>query len=116
MAEETAARVVGIDLGTTNSLVAFMQGDTPDRHSGRGRRSPGARPSSRSTEDAWFRRRQRRAATLLTDSANAVYSAKRLMGRDLADVAGRAEALPVQAGRRAASRRCAEAERRRPAR
>jgi len=30
MAEEnTAARVVGIDLGTTNSLVAFMRGDTP---------------------------------------------------------------------------------------
>ena len=29
MAEETTARVVGIDLGTTNSLVAFMQGDTP---------------------------------------------------------------------------------------
>src|SRR5580765_5500814 len=26
MAEE---RIVGIDLGTTNSLVAFMQGDTP---------------------------------------------------------------------------------------
>ena len=22
-------RIVGIDLGTTNSLVAFMQGDTP---------------------------------------------------------------------------------------
>ena len=22
-------RVVGIDLGTTNSLIAFMQGDTP---------------------------------------------------------------------------------------
>ena len=29
MAEETATRVVGIDLGTTNSLVAFMQGETP---------------------------------------------------------------------------------------
>ena len=29
MAEQTAARVVGIDLGTTNSLVAFMQGDQP---------------------------------------------------------------------------------------
>jgi molecular chaperone DnaK (HSP70) len=25
----TADRIVGIDLGTTNSLVAFMQGDTP---------------------------------------------------------------------------------------
>ena len=29
MADEIAARVVGIDLGTTNSLVAFMQGDVP---------------------------------------------------------------------------------------
>ena len=25
----SAERIVGIDLGTTNSLVAFMQGDTP---------------------------------------------------------------------------------------
>ena len=29
MADVSAARVVGIDLGTTNSLVAFMQGDQP---------------------------------------------------------------------------------------
>ena len=29
MAETETARVVGIDLGTTNSLVAFMQGDQP---------------------------------------------------------------------------------------
>ena len=29
MAETETARVVGIDLGTTNSLVAFMQGDRP---------------------------------------------------------------------------------------
>ena len=29
MAETETARVVGIDLGTTNSLVAFMQGDKP---------------------------------------------------------------------------------------
>jgi molecular chaperone DnaK (HSP70) len=27
-------RIVGIDLGTTNSLVAFMQGDRPCRHPG----------------------------------------------------------------------------------
>ncbi|MBB6142704.1 Fe-S protein assembly chaperone HscA [Silvibacterium bohemicum] len=29
MSETNAARIVGIDLGTTNSLVAFMQGDHP---------------------------------------------------------------------------------------
>jgi len=29
MAERNTERVVGIDLGTTNSLVAYMEGDRP---------------------------------------------------------------------------------------
>ena len=38
----------------------------------------------------------RRAATLLADSASAVYSAKRLMGRDLADVQEELKLFPFK--------------------
>jgi len=81
MAEE---RVVGIDLGTTNSLVAFMQGGAPVVIPG----EDGERllPSVVAfTEDGFVVGNAARA-TLLTESANAVYSAKRLMGRDIDDI------------------------------
>src|SRR6201996_4661661 len=82
MADE---RVVGIDLGTTNSLVAFMQGDKPvvipgedGAHLvpsvvalGSGRNmlvGNGARP------------------VLLSSPQRAIYSVKRLMGRGVEDV------------------------------
>ena len=81
MAEE---RVVGIDLGTTNSLVAFMQGDQPVVIPG----EDGDRlvPSVVAWTDDGIAVGHAARTTLLTDSANAVYSAKRLMGRDLNDV------------------------------
>jgi molecular chaperone DnaK/molecular chaperone HscA len=84
MAEETA-RVVGIDLGTTNSLVAFMQGDTPTIIPG----EDGDRlvPSVVAFDhDRGFVVGNAARATLLTDAASAVYSAKRLMGRGVEDV------------------------------
>ena len=95
MAEE---RVVGIDLGTTNSLVAYMQGDTPVVIPGEdGERlvpsvvafdqDDPARASSSATPPA---------PRLLTDSANAVYSVKRLMGRDLADVQPELKLFPFK--------------------
>ena len=37
--------------------------------------------------------------TLMSDAASAVYSAKRLMGRDVEDVQGRVEAISLQARR-----------------
>jgi molecular chaperone DnaK/molecular chaperone HscA len=85
MAEETATRVVGIDLGTTNSLVAFMQGDTPTIIPG----EDGDRlvPSVVAFDEAHgFVVGNAARATLLTHSASAVYSAKRLMGRGIEDV------------------------------
>ena len=84
MAADPNTRVVGIDLGTTNSLVAYMQGDAPAIIPG----EDGERlvPSVIAwTEDGMAIGNAARA-TLLTDSANAVYSAKRLMGRGLDDV------------------------------
>ena len=85
MADEIAARVVGIDLGTTNSLVAFMQGDQPTIIPG----EDGDRlvPSVVAfDQERGFVVGNAAHATLLTDASSAVYSAKRLMGRGIEDV------------------------------
>lgn len=91
MAEE---RVVGIDLGTTNSLVAFMQGETPVVIPG----EDGERlvPSVVAWTDEGVMVGNAARGTLLTDSGSAVYSAKRLMGRDLADVQEELKLFPFK--------------------
>jgi molecular chaperone DnaK/molecular chaperone HscA len=91
MAEE---RVVGIDLGTTNSLVAFMQGETPIVIPG----EDGERlvPSVVAWTDEGVMVGNAARGTLLTDSGSAVYSAKRLMGRDLADVQEELKLFPFK--------------------
>ena len=91
---EPRSLVVGIDLGTTNSLVAFMQDDAPIVIPG----EDGERlvPSVVAwTEDGVAVGNAARA-TLLADSASAVYSAKRLMGRDLADVQEELKLFPFR--------------------
>src|SRR5580704_16956296 len=91
MADE---RVVGIDLGTTNSLVAYMQGDTPTViHGEDGERLV---PSVVAwTDDAVVVGNAARG-TLMSDAASAVYSAKRLMGRDVADVQEELKLFPFK--------------------
>jgi len=77
MAEVSAARVVGIDLGTTNSLVAFMQAIS--------RRSFPARTATGWCLRWWpsmplkhgFVVGNGARATLLKDASSVVYSAKR---------------------------------------
>ena len=89
MAEQQ--RVVGIDLGTTNSLVAFMQGDHPAVIPGEDG-SPivpsvvAFQYDSAEGETQGYAVGNAARAVLLTQPGNAVYSVKRLMGRDLADV------------------------------
>ena len=87
-------RVVGIDLGTTNSLVAFMQGGTPVVIPG----EDGERlvPSVVAWTDEGVVVGNAARATLLADSASAVYSAKRLMGRDIADVQEELKLFPFK--------------------
>jgi len=95
MAEETAARVVGIDLGTTNSLVAFMQGDTPTIIPGED--GDPLVPSVVAFDEAHgFVVGNAARATLLTDAASAVYSAKRLMGRGVEDVQEELKLFPFK--------------------
>jgi Fe-S protein assembly chaperone HscA len=95
MADESAARVVGIDLGTTNSLVAFMQGDQPTIIPG----EDGDRlvPSVVAfDQERGFVVGNAARATLLTDASSAVYSAKRLMGRAVEDVQEELKLFPFK--------------------
>jgi Fe-S protein assembly chaperone HscA len=97
MAEE---RVVGIDLGTTNSLVAFMQGDKPVVIPGDdglnlvpsvvalGPVRDGGRPAVLVGNDARH--------TLLDTPERAIYSVKRLMGRGVEDVAEELKFFPFR--------------------
>jgi Fe-S protein assembly chaperone HscA len=95
MAEE---RVIGIDLGTTNSLVAYMEGDTPVVIPGEDgeRLVPSVVAFNEEGPNAGFVVGNPARATLLSDSANAVYSAKRLMGRDITDVADELKLFPFR--------------------
>jgi Fe-S protein assembly chaperone HscA len=91
MADE---RVVGIDLGTTNSLVAFMEGGTPVVIPG----EDGERlvPSVVAWTDDGVVVGNAARGTLMSDSSSAVYSAKRLMGRDIEDVQGELKLFPFK--------------------
>jgi len=87
-------RVVGIDLGTTNSLVAYMEGDTPVVIPG----EDGERlvPSVVAWTDDGVVVGNGARGTLITDAASAVYSAKRLMGRDIEDVQEELKLFPFK--------------------
>jgi molecular chaperone DnaK len=84
--------VVGIDLGTTNSLIAYMQGDAPAVIPGEDGSpivpSVVAFNVDSEAQDTLngFAVGNAARSVLLTNAANAVYSVKRLMGRDLTDV------------------------------
>ena len=86
--------VVGIDLGTTNSLVAYMEGDTPIVIPG----EDGERlvPSVVAWTDNGVAIGNAARATLMSDSGSAVYSAKRLMGRDVNDIQDELKLFPFR--------------------
>src|SRR5690348_12054462 len=89
------SKVVGIDLGTTNSLVAYVKEGRPEVI--RDRSGDGLVPSvvTAAADGTIYvgREAQRR---LLTDSARTVYSVKRFMGKGLEDVRGEAQLLPFK--------------------
>ena len=90
-------KVVGIDLGTTNSLVAYVRDGVP--HVIRDASGDALVPSvvSLGDEGTFFvgREAQRR---LLTAPSRSVYSVKRFMGRGIDDVHGEAALLPFRVG------------------
>jgi Fe-S protein assembly chaperone HscA len=87
------SKVVGIDLGTTNSLVAYVQDGVPVVIRDRG--GDGLVPSvvSAAADGTIFvgREAQRR---LTTDAARTVYSVKRFMGKGVGDVEDDARLFP----------------------
>src|SRR5712691_10154111 len=90
-------KVVGIDLGTTNSLVAYVKDGVPVVI--RDRNGDGLVPSVVSVaEDNTIyvgREAQRR---LLTDAKRTAYSVKRFMGKGREDVRHEAEHFPFRVG------------------
>ncbi|MBS1815309.1 MAG: Fe-S protein assembly chaperone HscA [Acidobacteria bacterium] len=94
MADQQNGRVVGIDLGTTNSLVAFMQGDKPVVIPGED--GINLVPSVIAVEGDRTVVGNPARATLLNAPGNAVYSAKRLMGRGIDDVREELKLFPFQ--------------------
>src|SRR6201995_3969939 len=97
MAETETTRVVGIDLGTTNSLVAFMQGDQPQVIPG----DDGSKlvPSVVAMPATGKERvivGNAAGAHLLAAPNRAVYSVKRLMGRGVDDVAEELKLFPFR--------------------
>jgi Fe-S protein assembly chaperone HscA len=85
MAEEMQDRVVGIDLGTTNSLVAFMQGEQPIVIPGEDGLNLVPSVVALTADDRIVVGNAARPQ-LIESSDRAVYSAKRLMGRGVEDV------------------------------
>jgi len=77
-------RVVGIDLGTTNSLVAFMQNGVPAVIPGED--GVNLVPSVVAIHGETVLIGNAASSTLRDTPGNAVYSAKRLMGRGIDDV------------------------------
>ena len=97
-----AGPVVGIDLGTTNSLIAFMQGDTPVVIPGEDGSSlvpsvvaiPANEPGQKTRDRISVGNAAR--TSLLTAPDRAIYSVKRLMGRGLEDVTEELKLFPFK--------------------
>ena len=77
------ARIVGIDLGTTNSLIAYMKGKTPTVISENGRAMV---PSIVASTPEGFLVGDKAKAQFLGNTEQTIYSVKRFMGKSLTDV------------------------------
>ncbi len=88
------SRIVGIDLGTTNSLVAYMDGDTPRVIAGRNSRA--MVPSVVAMTDNGLIVGDAAKERLVRDPARTIYSVKRFMGKSLDDVAEELRYFPYR--------------------
>jgi Fe-S protein assembly chaperone HscA len=91
------SKVVGIDLGTTNSLVAYVKDGVPIVI--RDRSGDGLVPSVVSvTDDNTIHVGREAQRRLLTDAGRTAYSVKRFMGKGREDVRHEAEHFPFRVG------------------
>src|SRR5215510_3949720 len=89
------SKVVGIDLGTTNSLVAYVENGRPVviRDASGDALVPSVVSAAEDGTIYVGREAQRR---LLTDARRTVYSVKRFMGKGVEDVQDEAKLLPFR--------------------
>jgi len=89
------AKIIGIDLGTTNSAVAIMEGKEPKiiTNEEGGRLTPSVVAFDDKGEVLVGQIARRQA---ITNPENTVFSAKRLIGRKYAEVAGETNRLPYK--------------------
>jgi chaperone protein DnaK len=88
------ARIVGIDLGTTNSLIAYMDGQTPRVIAGRNGRT--LVPSVVAMTDNGLIVGDAAKEYLVRDPERTIYSVKRFMGKSLQDVAEELKYFPYK--------------------
>lgn len=86
------SRIVGIDLGTTNSLVAYMDGDHPQVI--RGSDGRGLVPSVIAMTDEGFLVGHPAKDQLIRHPERTIYSVKRFMGKSLDDVSEELQYFP----------------------
>jgi molecular chaperone DnaK len=95
-----AKKIIGIDLGTTNSVVAFMEGNTP-------KVIPNKDGSNTIPSIVAFTKDGKRLVGTLakrqavTNPENTIYSAKRFIGHRYDEVAGEAQKMPYKVVKRA---------------
>jgi Fe-S protein assembly chaperone HscA len=95
MAEAITERVVGIDLGTTNSLVAYMEGDRPVVIPGEdGHNLVPSVVALNERDEIIVGNAARRY--LIETPERAIYSVKRLMGRGIEDVQEELKLFPFR--------------------
>ncbi len=95
MANTTSRKVIGIDLGTTNSVVAVMEGGQPAvlvNQEG-SRVTPSIVAFTKDGERLVGQVAKRQA---VTNPENTIYSIKRFMGRKYADAAGEHQRVPYR--------------------
>lgn len=86
------ATIVGIDLGTTNSLVAYMDGDVPRVI--QGKHDEAKVPSIVGLTDNGLLVGEPAKEHLVRDPSRTIYSVKRFMGKSLADVSEELKYFP----------------------
>ena len=91
----TASKVLGIDLGTTNSCMAIMEGGEPTviPNAEGGRTTPSVVAFTKDGERLVGQAAKRQA---VTNPKNTIFSVKRFMGRSYSEVAHEIELVPYQ--------------------
>lgn len=95
-----ANKIIGIDLGTTNSCVAFMEGNTP-------KVIPNKDGSNTTPSIVAFSKDGKRLVGTLakrqavTNPENTIYSAKRFIGRSYDEMTNEIKQMPFKLAKRA---------------